>query len=276
MSFRNGIFIQDIAFFLSFSTLFLSALVLHANFTWCTIGAGSVLSLYRVLRAVSEKNSNSTPVKWESGFTNWFIVLKAATSAAGVITMNCYRQQVWVSAETHWVNITFLYLNILEALIRDMQLKCYCNAIVAGMLMMSIPINPSQEELHTLLATTRKTGVFLFPLTVPWIIMYTTWNACFAYDNNFSWATRFILIPPLLVSWYYQSSHYWLGARVLLLMTHLICRATQFLRVYQPGQSLLTPIAGSIKHTKEVATKWGRINLLLMYLYMLYWYHFEL
>ena len=50
------------------------------------------------------------------------------------------------------------------------------------------------------------------------------------------------------------------GARVLLLLFHLMQRTIQVIWVYTPGESYLTPHVGSIKNDTCFARTWGACN----------------
>jgi hypothetical protein len=78
--------------------------------------------------------------------------------------------------------------------------------------------------------------------------------------------TRLILIPPIIVS-YFTDSNTWLGCRTLLLLLHLFLRAIQIVWIYNPGKSILTPVAGSISNSKLVSQVWGYLNVVLLLLY---------
>jgi hypothetical protein len=244
------------------------ALVFYSHAVWAVFGLGMMWAAKTLHKSA---NMTSSAVKWESGFTDWFIVLKSVTSAAGVILMNIFRQYGWYTINTHMITLGFLDLNILEAMVREYELGFYSNAIVAVGLMCTIPFSLTPETILSLGNETIQSRLFFSPLSLPWILLYTSWNACFSYGDNMSWQTRLILVPPILIASYYDVK-LWLGARVLLLLLHLILRAIQAVWFYQPGHSFLTPVAGSIRNSRFICLVWGHINLVVFCLYAIILY----
>lgn len=242
-------------------------LVFKSNAVWSVFGFGGLWAAKKLYEsATNKKVDKSATVKWESDFTDWFIVIKSITSAVGVILINIFRQQGWYTLNTHYITLFFLDLNIFEAVFREYELGYYSNAIVGIGLMSSIPYSLSIGTIQALHEETLHNHCFLFPLSLQWIIIYTSWNACFSYGDNMSWQNRLILIPPILIAMSYDVK-LWLGARVLLLLLHLLLRAIQIMWIYQPGASALTPIAGSIKNSKEICRKWGQVNMVMFFIF---------
>jgi hypothetical protein len=204
-------------------------------------------------------------MKSEKGFTSWFILIKTITSLIGVISMNLFRQKEWYTKNTHYITLFFLHINIMEAIGRELQLGYYTNSVVAIILLCSMPYTLTSSTYVLLQNNTHNYQCFVFPLSSSWILLYTSWNACFSYSDNMSWQTRLILIPPLIISLY--DIHLWLSARVLLLLLHLFLRATQLIWFYQPGVSFLTPAIGSIHNSSTLAHFWGMTNICLFILY---------
>jgi len=259
--------IFDILFFLVFAIVLLHFLVLDGSLVWGLFGVGVIFTAFTLWKSSTASKKDTTAVNWEPGFTNWFIVAKAATSAAGVATMNIFRINGMYSANTHFVVVGFLNLNILEAAVRDIELGYFENAAAAFVLMVTIPYTLSAEDIYILNEKTSEYHCFVFPLTILWVFLYTSWNGCFTYDDNLSWLTRLILLPPIMVALLNSDIELWMGARVLLLLLHLLLRAIQIIWIYKPGGSALTPIAGSICNSVTACRIWGRVNFLLMCIY---------
>lgn len=169
------------------------------------------------------------------------------------------------------MTLFFLDLNIFEAMFREYELGYYANAVVAIGLMCTIPYTLSINTILALGEETLYKNCFVFPLSLQWIFLYTSWNACFSYGDNMSWQTRLILIPPIFIA-ISVDLKLWLGARVLLLLLHLLLRAIQIIWFYQPGESFLTPIAGSIRNSALICRRWGHMNLgmLTLFIYVNY------
>jgi hypothetical protein len=253
----------------------LVALIFESKLVWATFIAGFVGLIVSLFNSFTKKGGdNDKGVKWESGFAHWFIVVKTLTSAVGVLLMNVFREQGYYTPTTHGIVATLLVLNIFEAVVRDVQLGYLFNAFSGVCLITSIPYTLSSEHMALLADITTSTRTFVFPLSFQWVLLYSSWNACFAYDDNYSWMTRLILVPPVLIALLIRND-LWLSARVLLLMIHLILRAIQPIWFYQPGNSFLTPTAGSIQNPKDICVMWGRVNCLLSLVYIAA-YHKEL
>lgn len=242
-------------------------LVKFSTAVWATFGIGAVLATFKLSQAARTKSSS---VKWEKGFTDWFIVAKSLTSAAGVICMNIFREKGWYSQATCLTTNIFMGVNIFEAIARDVESKFYANAAVGLFLIFNLPWGWNEGTSKDVSLATIESKMFLFPISWAWVLLYTSWNACFVYGDNLSWQTRLILIPPILIA-AIVDVRVWLGARVLLLLLHILLRSVQIVRIYTPGESILTPVAGSISNSKRIATVWGCLNIFVAVL----WYTFE-
>lgn len=223
--------------------------------------SSAVLSVF-VIGGIYSAKVLCDDTNWEVGFTDWFIVSKTTTTVFGVILMNTFRQHGWYTKNTHCITLFFLDLNIIEAMLREFESGYYANSAVAVVLMSMIPYSISVYELQILTEETSRNNLFVFPLHIYWILLYTTWNACFSYGCSMSSQTRLILVPPLIVGMY--DIKLWLGARVLSLLLHLILRVSQAVWFYRPGDSLLTPVAGTIENSRTICHFWGVSNLIIL------------
>lgn len=111
----------------------------------------------------------------------------------------------------------------MEAIIEDVQKDFHLNGICALFMLLAMPLNISYEIQVNLLTTTQR-RLYVFPFSVDWIFLYTSWNACFSYGCNISCMTRLVLIPPLIIS-FLVDWRLWLGSRILMLLFHLLMRA---------------------------------------------------
>ena len=202
MSFK---FAVDVLFFLCSATFLLFVVVFDSRCVWAVFGGGAIFAGFNLRSAASDRAKTVNAVKWESGFTDWFIVVKSLTSAVGVAPMNIFRQEGWYTINTHIIVVGFLVLNITEAVIREVQLNLLENAITAIGLIFTLPFNPSLETISRLSIGTNKTHCFVFPLQVFWVLLYTSWNTCFVFGDNMSILTMLILIPPILLMYFGSS-----------------------------------------------------------------------
>lgn len=188
---------------------------------------------------------------------------KTLTSFACVILLNWFRTEGWYSVDTHTISIAFMAINVGEAVYEEVSRGLYLNAGSALLMLMAMPFDFPREEIELLQRQTKISALYLFPYPLSWIIVYTSWNACFSFGCNMSWMTRLVLIPPLIVCCIHNDINLWLGGRILLLMFHLFMRASKCVWLYQPGNSFLTPDVGSISNDPESAQAWGAVNLAL-------------
>ena len=143
-------FAVDVLFFLCSATLFLFVVVFDSRSVWVVFGGGAIFAGFTLRSATSARAKNVNTVKWESGFADWFIVVKSLTSAVGVAMINIFRQEGWYTINTHMIVVGFLALNIAEAVIREVQLNLLANAITAIGLILTLPFNPSVETISRL------------------------------------------------------------------------------------------------------------------------------
>jgi hypothetical protein len=177
---------------------------------------------------------------WDSGMTRWFTVVKFVAALIGVVAMNISRGNAVWTAHCRFI----LILNIIEALVRDVQLSHWANAGTAFFLIVMIPSVAGQFV---------DANLFSFELSNTWVILYSAWNAVFTYGDNFAWTTRLVLLPPIFVSHVLLARpECWLGARCLSLLLHLVMRGTNFTLFYSPGSTCLTPVVGSVEHNSAI------------------------
>ena len=119
------------------------------------------------------------------------------------------------------------------------------------------------------------TGMFHFALAWGWILMYTSWNAAFAYGVGFAWSFRLVLLIPVLVALYFDqedaavASTAWLGARTYSLGLNQALRGAQFTYVFKPGASFVTKPENAPTTNDALRLYWGAANLALVgYLYI--------
>ncbi len=240
---------RDILLHLLMMTIVTLVLTMSSNVVWLFLSVGAIGLVYNTA--------------WEKGHSEWFAVAKFAGALVGVLSLNYFRHFGMYTVNTHFFIAVILLLNISEALLRDLELGLshIPNAITAMLLIVNISyLQTSAEQTTSILYETQQTGIFLFPCNLEWILLYTTWNATFSYGDNYSWITRLMLLPPLLVS-YLLGTQAWLGARCLSLMCSMVMRAAQITYLYTPGSTPLTPIPGIINCSPWIIMTWGVVNL---------------
>jgi hypothetical protein len=78
-----------------------------------------------------------------------------------------------------WFFYGILFLNIMEATIKDVTLGNYFNAACGFLLCVTIPFAPEFWSFSK-----EKPGDLISYTTVAWNFIYTTWNACFIYAES--------------------------------------------------------------------------------------------
>lgn len=254
--------LYEATLFVSFTpaTLFL---VQHALAVWVCL----VLAVVCVTRALARASNSSA---WETGFTHWFNVAKFFTSLLGLLVINACRTVGVYTGWTHNTVLVLLLVNILEAILQDVINGYTHNAIAGVLLVTAMPYTLSTHAMHALNTKTANTNQFVFPLSIEWVLLYTTWNSAFSYGNNFSHLTRLVLVPPIVLGLALGDMELWLGARVLLLTFIMMLRVIQPCWPFQPGASKLTPIPGSIHHDHARCSRWGRVNVIAVGAWMLF------
>ena len=191
----------------------------------------------------------------DDGMFKWFTAAKFVAALAGVVAL------VWLRGE-HNTSVgkngsivvnSLLVINMFEALVRDVQTKHFTNAFVAFSLIATLPYPAPQCSIDD--------GWFVFHISGIWVLVYSSWNGAFTYQNNFAWTTRLILLPPLFVA-VLHGMPYWIGARAVSLLAHLTMRAVHFTKFYTPGASTLTPSVGTVAHNQGFAMAWGGGNFI--------------
>ena len=211
---------------------------------------------------------NGKSKKFEKQWLNWFEIAKAVGALAGVTAITAFQMQSFPYS-TGWHNIfsTLLVVNILEAIIRDVQSGTghLPNALAGFFLLLLIPDSHLFAEFRD---TSSSVGLLFFPLKKKWIILYTSWNAAFSFGFNFSWSTRLMLITAILASVICGNQAYWLHMRCISLTLNMLLRATRATYLYQPGCSFVTNRERA-QHSVPVRAVWGGCNLALCIQYFL-------
>jgi hypothetical protein len=162
-----------------------------------------------------------------------------------------------------WVLYVVLFLNILEASIKDLTLGNYLN-FAAGMLCaITIPLPPKYWKFGS------KEGWAELICDIPlmWCLFYTTWNAGFVYAENTGYfaSSICILIVPEIYSLIRKRSDLWLHARVYTLAIHIFIRAT--------FGDIFAPIMGSDAWRNEgIIPIIGMFNLVFGIIYTIWWF----
>lgn len=213
------------------------------------------------------------PLWFKTFGDNWFRLAKVLSVVIPTCFVNICRmsykykekgfkglRQNWV----FWVLYGVLFLNILEASLKDLTLGNYMN-FAAGMICgITIPLPPKNWRFGS------KEGWAELICDIPlmWCLFYTTWNAGFVYAENTGYfaSSICILIVPEIYSLIRRRSDLWLHARVYTLAIHIFIRAT--------FGDIFAPIMGSEAWRNEkILPIIGGFNLAFAIIYTIWWFN---
>lgn len=203
------------------------------------------------------------PLWLRGGIQGWFRWAKIFSVILPTIVLGFARianfsekqGKLWDKFRKHWVLFFFygvLFLNILEATLKDFALGYYTNAIAGVVLCVTIPIPLkywaiSKEKCCDIVAYT----------TIGWNLLYTTWNACFVYGEspNYFASSVCLLLAAEIYPIIKKRPELYVTARIYTLAAHLIIRACA------PGL-FLTMMDSTRWYSASALSTWGIINML--------------
>lgn len=244
----------DIVGFLSIISTLTTGMTASPSHMWFML-------LWSVTNRLHKHSSDSKTI--ESQWCNWFEVAKALSALAGALALTLIQLLGLYNELTHIILSTLLMINIFEAILSECYRYGMPNALTGLVLLYITPVTSNAKDIEHLAAVARDNQLAVFPLSVEYIILYTTWNAAFSYGGNWSWSTRLILLAPVITCLCYQTTYVWLCARCLSLMLNMILRASECTDFYKPGLTIVTHVPRSFRHNTVVYTVWGCLNLFL-------------
>lgn len=166
-----------------------------------------------------------------------------------------------------WFFYLVLFLNILEATIKDFTTGNIFNAACGFILCITIPF---PDKLKFWNISTEKYGDIQAYTTFSWAILYTTWNACFVYNESHAYfaSSLCILLAAVIYPIIKRRPELYLTARIYTLITHLLIRAT-FPYLFPALMD------SSSWFNASYAKYWGIINFVVILPY-LFWYLWQL
>lgn len=211
---------------------------------------------------------------WIKTFGNdWFrlgkvLIVVIPTCFVNVCRMsNKYKDKGLSFLKKNWVLWFFyavLFLNILEASIKDLTLGNYFNFGAGILCAITIPFPPK----HWRFGSKEGWAELICDLPLMWCLFYTTWNAGFVYAENtgFFASSICILIVPEIYSLIRKRSDLWLHARVYTLAIHMFIRGT--------FGDVFAPIMGSEAWRNEsIIPIIGILNLVFGVVYTIWWFN---
>ncbi|GAB6170202.1 hypothetical protein JCM1393_26620 [Clostridium carnis] len=170
-------------------------------------------------------------------------------------------QKSWVL----WFAYLILFLNIMEATLKDLALGNYSNSLCGFLLCVTIPFAPKYWEYQK----TGKGDLIVYT-TMAWNFLYTTWNAAFVYGESPAYfaSSVCILLAAELYPIFKGRHELYIMARVYTLATHMIVRSCF-------GNTILKLIDSSSWFNPNVLDIWGKFNLILIIPFV-FWHMWQL
>jgi len=213
---------------------------------------------------------------WSKNLDGWFRWAKTLsvllpTILVGFSRVASYEKRkgkFWEFIQKDWV-LWFLYgvlfLNILEATIKDFTMGNIYNGMAGFLLCVTIPFPMKFWKIGS-----GKHGDLIVYTTIAWNFLYTTWNGCFVFAEAgaFFASSICILVAADLYSIITRRPELYVTARVYTLATHILLRAT----IPQIFPMLMD---ASTWQNAVVLKYWGIANVALMIPYV-FWYVWQL
>ncbi len=216
------------------------------------------------------------PLWLMGGVVGWFRWAKILSVIIPTIFVGFYRianyekreGKIWTSLQKNWglwILYGVLFLNIMEATIKDFTMGNIFNAMCGFLLCVTIPFPAKfwkiSEEKH---------GDLICYTTIGWNFLYTTWNLCFVYAETpvYFASSVCILLAAELYPIFKKRPELYVTARVYTLATHLLIRACA------PNLFPSTMNAASW-FNPEVMKYWGIFNFILIVPYV-FWHMWQL
>ncbi|SMG36879.1 hypothetical protein [Paenibacillus aquistagni] len=207
------------------------------------------------------------------GWFRWAKILSVIlpTIFVGFIRIANYEKRegrFWSSLQKDWV-LWFVYgvlfLNIMEATIKDFTMGNMFNALTGFLLCVTIPFAPKYWEISN-----KKHGDLIAYTTVGWNFLYTTWNAAFVYAETpqFFASSICILLAAELYPIIKRRPELYIIARVYTLAAHLLLRAC-FVNLFP------TLMDSTTWYNADVMNYWGMINFALIVPFV-FWHMWQL
>ena len=209
------------------------------------------------------------------GWFRWFKIISVIlpTIFLGFSRVAKYENKkgkIWTALQKDWVlGVLFgvLFLNIMEATVKDLQTGNLFNSLCGFLLCVTMPYAPKFWKISV---NQKDRGDLIVYTTIAWNFLYTTWNLCFVYGESHSYfaSSVCILLAAEIYPLIKRRPELYITARVYTLATHMIIRAclpNLFLRVMD----------SSAWFNPNILKYWGIINAILIIPYV-FWHTWQL
>lgn len=166
---------------------------------------------------------------------------------------------------TLWFFYGILFLNIMEATVKDLTTGNLWNAGCGFLLCVTMPFAPKFWEFSS-----EKHGDLIVYTTIAWNFLYTTWNLCFVYGESgkFFASSVCILLAAEIYPILKGRPELYITARIYTLATHLLIRACI-------PNLFPTIMDASSWFNADVLKYWGIINFFLIVPFV-FWHMWQL
>lgn len=216
------------------------------------------------------------PLWLMGGIVGWFRWAKTLsvilpTIVVGLARVSNYEKRkgkLWKFLQKNWILWFFygiLFLNIMEATIKDLTLGNIFNSLCGFLLCVTMPFPKKFWKISE-----EKYGDLICYTTVAWNLLYTTWNLCFVYSESpvYFASSVCILAAAEIYPLIKKRPELYITARVYTLATHILIRAC--------WSSLFPSLMdASAWHNDTVMKYWGIVNCILIIPYV-FWYMWQL
>lgn len=216
------------------------------------------------------------PLWLMGGIIGWFRWAKTLsvilpTIVVGLARVSNYEKRkgkLWEFLQKNWILWFFygiLFLNIMEATIKDLTLGNIFNSLCGFLLCVTMPFPKKFWKISE-----EKYGDLICYTTVAWNLLYTTWNLCFVYSESpvYFASSVCILAAAEIYPLIKKRPELYITARVYTLATHILIRACW-------GSLFPALMDASAWHNDTVMKYWGIVNCILIIPYV-FWYMWQL
>lgn len=216
------------------------------------------------------------PLWLMGGIVGWFRWAKTLsvilpTIVVGLARVSNYEKRkgkLWEFLQKNWILWFFygiLFLNIMEATIKDLTLGNIFNSLCGFLLCVTMPFPKKFWKISE-----EKYGDLICYTTVAWNLLYTTWNLCFVYSESpvYFASSVCILAAAEIYPLIKKRPELYITARVYTLATHILIRACW-------GSLFPALMDASAWHNDTVMKYWGIVNCILIIPYV-FWYMWQL
>ncbi len=209
------------------------------------------------------------------GWFRWFKVISVIIPIiflgfARVANYEKKQGKFWNALQKDWVlGVLFsaIFLNIIEATVKDLQTGNYFNSLCGFLLCVTMPYAPKFWRFSS---DHGDRGDILAYTTLAWNLLYTTWNLCFVYGESHSYfaSSVCILLAAIIYPLMKRRPELYITARAYTIAIHMLFRSCV--------PALFPAVMDSSAwFNTDVLKYWGILNAMLIIPYV-FWHTWQL